>query len=64
MTNATNKIDRPVNIISKEQKVRLGWVAHFVEVPQQVGILAVNVPTDYYWGGQLQQHGLGEEELT
>jgi len=54
-------INEPVDVVPEEKIVGFWRISVDVEVTQQVGVLAMDVATDRYWDGQLQQHWLIEK---
>lgn len=53
-----------IDIIAKEEVVRLRWEATVLEQTQQVIVLAVDVTTDLDGSFQLEQDGLRDEDLA
>ena len=53
-----NAVLSTINIVPKEEVVRLRWKSAFVEDPQQVVVLAMRIATDANRWLDFKQHGL------
>ena len=57
-------LNLPINIVPKKQIVGLRWEATVLEQTEQIGKLAVDVANDLDGGGKLEEHGLGQQQLS
>ena len=52
-----------VDVVAEEEVVGLGGESAVLEQAEEVGVLAVDVAADLDGGAELEEHGLGEEDL-
>ncbi|GIX60680.1 ABC1 family protein [Babesia caballi] len=63
-TDGLQRLLAAVHVVAEKEVVGGGREPAVLEQPQQVEVLPVDVAADFYGRLELQQHGLGEEDLA
>ena len=61
--NGLNTLPPSINIVPKEEIAWLGRKSSILEEAQHVIVLAMDISTDFEWGGNFEEHWLFHEDV-